>query len=101
MKNRSKRKRSIPYIFGNDRLDELLLQLLDDSDPRLRTYVYRLHGNQKIFPAVYVGAQFPDMFSWLRDTHGGGEFHVIIRRGKTMQLSGIICIGAPPMRRAF
>ena len=30
-----KRRRTIPYIFGYDRLVELLWQLLDDADPRL------------------------------------------------------------------
>jgi hypothetical protein len=35
---------------------------------------------------------------WLRDEHGGGDFHIIIRRGKRMELSGIICIEAPLAR---
>ena len=101
MRNRAKRKRNVPYIFGNDRLDELLLQLLDERDPRLRAYVYRLIGEQKVFPAIFIGEPFSDMFSWLRDEHGGGKFHIIIRRAKTMELSGILCIGVPLARRTF
>jgi hypothetical protein len=93
-----KRKRTIPHIFGNNGLDELLLQLLDDSDPRLRMYVYRMHDDEAIVPAIFVGAPFCDLFSWLRDEHGGGAFQIIIRRGKGMELSGIVCIGAPPVR---
>jgi len=49
-----RRRRAIPYIFGNDRLDELLWQLLEDSDPRLRAYVYRLRDGQKIKPAFFI-----------------------------------------------
>jgi hypothetical protein len=101
MKNPPKRKRNrtIPYIFGNNRLDELLLQLLDDSDFRLRAYIYRMNAAGKIFPALFVGAPFSDLLNWLRDEHGGGDFHVIIRRGKKMELSGVVCIGVPPVRR--
>ena len=93
-----KRNRTVPYIFGNDRLDELLSRLLDDSDLRLRMYVYRMRNDEKILPAIVVGAPFSDLFEWLRDEHGGGTFHVIIRRGKRMELSGIVCIGAPLTR---
>ena len=89
------RKRAIPYVFGSDRLDELLWQLLDDTDDRLRMYVYRLSELQKLVPAIYVGSPFPDLCEWLRDKHGGGDFQVIIRRKKIMELSGIIGIGAP------
>lgn len=100
MKNPPKRKRNrtIPHIFGNNRLDESLFKLLFDNDFRLRAYVYRMNNGAKIFPAIFVGAPFSDMFDWLRDEHGGGDFHIIIRRGKTMELSGMVCIGAPPMR---
>jgi hypothetical protein len=63
MKNPAKRKRNrtIPYIFGNNRLDELLFQLLDDNDFRLRSYIYRMHDDHKIFPAIFVGAPFSDI----------------------------------------
>jgi len=94
-----KRKRVIPYIFGNDRLDELLWRLLDDIDDQLRMYVYSMSEAQKLVPAIYVGSPFPDLCEWLRDKHGSGNFQVIIRRGKTMELSGIIGIGAPLAQR--
>ncbi|HWY16018.1 MAG TPA: hypothetical protein VNX86_12845 [Rhizomicrobium sp.] len=93
-----KRNRTIPHIFGNSRLDELLFQLLDDSDPRLRMYVYRMRDDEKVVPAIFVGMPFSDLFDWLRDEHGGGAFHIIIRRGKSMEISGIICIGVPVVR---
>jgi hypothetical protein len=101
MKNPSKhrRKRAIPYIFGSDRLDEFLHKLLDDNDFRLRTYIYRMSNAEKTFPAIFIGTPFSDLFNWLRDEHGGGDFHIMIRRGKKMELSGIARIGAPPSRR--
>ena len=43
------------HIYSSDRLDEQLVQLLDESDPRIRVYVYRMIGNKKIKPALYVG----------------------------------------------
>ena len=97
--NKRKRTRSIPYVFSNDRLHELFWQLLDDPDPQLRAYVYRMLNGRKVFPALFAGEPFRDLVDWLRDYHGGGEFHVIIRRGKHMELSGILCIGAPLARQ--
>jgi hypothetical protein len=95
------RTRSIPYVFSNDRLHELFWQLLDDPDPQLRAYVYRVLNDRKVFPALFAGEPFRDLAEWLRDYHGGGEFHIIIRRGKTMELAGIICIGVPLARKAY
>jgi hypothetical protein len=90
-----KRKRRIPYIFSSDRLDERFWQLLDDPDCQLRAYVYRMLNDRKVLPALFAGEPFRDLSDWLRHYHSGGEFHVIIRRGKRMELSGIICIGVP------
>ena len=89
-----KRRRTIPCIFGNDRLDELLWQLLEDDDSRLRAYVYRIENGRKIKPALYTNAPYDGLIEWLRDDHAGGDFHIIIRRGKRMELSGIICIAS-------
>jgi len=46
-------------------------------------------------PAQFAGSPFPGLFEWLRDELGGGDFHIMIRRGKRMELSGVISIGAP------
>ena len=89
-----KRKRVMPRIFGNDRLEELLWCLLDDPDPLLRTYVYRIHDDRKD-DALYIGPPFHSLIAWLRDEHNGGKFYIIIRRAKCMELSGIISIGVP------
>jgi len=61
-------------------------------------YVYRMRDDEKVVPAIFVGMPFSDLFDWLRDEHGGGAFHIIIRRGKSMEISGIICIGVPVVR---
>jgi hypothetical protein len=99
-----KRIRVMPYIFGNDRLEELLWRLLDDPDPLLRAYVYRIHDDRKddalyIGPPCigppYIGPPFRSLIEWLRNEHNGGDFHIIIRRGECRELSGIICIGVP------
>ena len=65
-----KRKRVMPYIFGNDRLEELLWRLLDDRDPLLRAYVYPIHDDRKD-DALYIGPPFHGLIAWLRDEHNG------------------------------
>ena len=40
-------------------------------------------------------ARFPDLLEHLRDEYYGGEFAVIIRRGKIIELSGIVSIASP------
>ncbi len=92
---RPKRPRYPPHIFANDRLDERLWQLLDDGDPALRMYVYRWTGDRKNLPALLTSAPFPWLMDVLCDKHRGGDFYIMIRRGKKMELSGIISIELP------
>ncbi len=92
---RPKKRRYPPHIFANDRLDERLWQLLDDGDPRLRMYVYRWNDGRKILPALLIGLPFSGLMDVLRDGHAGGHFYVMIRRGKMMELSGVISIELP------
>jgi hypothetical protein len=35
------------------------------------------------------------LIAWPRNEHGGGHFRIIIRRGKRIELSGIVGIGVP------
>ncbi len=98
-RSKRKRRRVIPRIFSNFRLDELLVQLLEDGDPELCLYVYRLRDDRKIKPALLIGRPFRDLFDYLRDEHGGGCFCIMIRRGKKMELSGEISIGLPLRRQ--
>ena len=93
--------RPVPCITSNQRLDERLFALLEDPDPRLRLTVYRLRGGERLKPALYTGEPFPGLFDYLRDSHHGGDFALMIRRGKVMELSGAISIWTPPGRNTF
>lgn len=83
------------HIYSSDRLDEQLVQLLDESDPRIRVYVYRMIGNKKIKPALYVGRPFETLESYIRDKFGGGLYYIMIRRGEIMLLAGTIAFELP------
>lgn len=82
-------------IFANERLETLLWQVLDESGPEYRIYVYRVVHGQAVTPAMWKGGPFPDLLDYLRDQHGGGEFRILIRRSDRMILSGKIRIATP------
>ena len=86
---------TIRDIPSNDRLDELLWQILDERHPKDRLYVNRIENGKAIRPTLYKGGTFPDLLEFLRDEHGGGRFRIMIRRGETMLLSGAISIASP------
>lgn len=86
-------------IFSNDRLYERFFNLLEAGNPRDRLYVYRLRDDMPTKPAIYKGSPFPELLEFLRDTHLGGEFQVMIRRGEKMMLVGAVSVAAPPSRR--
>jgi len=58
-----------------------------------------------IFPVTYRPAVvfaflhqvdlIPSLRAMLRDEHGGGKFKILVRKGRTMVLSGFISIGVP------
>jgi len=62
-------------------------------------YVYRMQNNRKITPAFLICRPFPGLLDHLRDEYHGGEFALIIRRGKTIELSGVVSIAPPPHLR--
>lgn len=90
-----RRRRPIPYIFGNDRLETLFERLLNDRGPELRLYVYRFRDGQKSKPGLFIGRPSPRLIDWLRDEQDGGDFWIIIRRGKRIEISGVIGIVGP------
>jgi hypothetical protein len=96
---KSKRIRTVPDVFGNERLEIKLDDLLRDSDPRLRMYVYRMRDCLKLKPAILICAPFSGLLDYLRDKQHGGEFAIIIRRAKTIELSGVVRIAPPPLSR--
>jgi len=92
-----RKRRVFPDVFSNERLDQRFDALLDDTDPRLRVYVYRAAHERRVGKAIYIGVPMPhrQFLEYLRDEIGGGDFHVMIRRGRIMEFSGIICIAVP------
>jgi hypothetical protein len=42
-----------------------------------------------------VSIQDLTLRAMLRDEHGGGKFKILVRKGRTMVLSGFISIGVP------
>jgi hypothetical protein len=86
-------------MFTDTRHGERFLQLMGDPDERLRLYVYRWEDNQRITPAIYNGSPFPEIFDYLRDTHDGGKFNVMVRRGEIMADSALVLICPLPQRR--
>lgn len=88
-----------PLMFTDTRHGDRFLQLMDDPDERLRLYVYRWENNSRITPAIYIGRPFPTIFEYLRDTHDGGKFNVMVRRGETMLDSELVLICPSPDRR--
>ena len=85
-------------IFSDDDLHEQFYQLLEGVDERDRLYVYRLRDGKAIKPAIIRGMPFPELLDVLRDSHGGGEFRVMIRRGEKLLLAGRI--GVVPLLRS-
>jgi hypothetical protein len=62
-------------------------------------YVYRMRDDRKLKPAILVCAPFSGLFDHLRDKHHGGDFALIIRRTKIIELSGVVRIAPPPTCR--
>ncbi|MHB8544638.1 MAG: hypothetical protein ACYC9S_11655 [Leptospirales bacterium] len=82
-------------FFSNDQLTYLLLDILEESDPRVRVYVYRMVNDRPLKLALNKGEPFPKLLEYLRDEYGGGAFRLLIRRGETMILSGVALIWSP------
>lgn len=92
---RRTKRRAIPFIFGNNRREELFFRLLADPDPRLRVYVYPFANGRRTGSALFIGLPFETLLDHLRDEWGSGEYQVMIRRDKRMEISGLIAIEAP------
>ena len=92
-----KKRRVFPDATMNFRLDDKLDRLRDDDDPRLRLYIYHAANGKRVGKAFYIGPPFParQLLDYLRDDIGGGEFHIMIRRGRTMEISVIWRVGVP------
>ena len=70
-----------------------LLPILDRADADAVVYVYRLDTTGKnTYPYLLRGPVWSDLLETLRDKHGGGDFRIMIRKGRTMIFSGDISI---------
>ena len=76
-----------------NRLYALLAQ--DDWDQTV--YIYRVGRlGRKIKPFLAKWAMHSDLIEGIRDEFGAGEFHLMIRHGKTMLFTGTIALGPRP-----
>ncbi len=82
-------------IFDDDILCGCFFNLTEEENPDDRCYVYRVDHEKPIRPALVKCVPYPALFDDLRDEHGGGDFQVMIRRGSTMLLSGLLRIAEP------
>jgi hypothetical protein len=83
----TKREYHEPNVW--DRLEPILYEGNENDI----IYVYRLGpDNRPVKPYQVRCELFPDFLEWLRDTHGGGEYRLLIRRDRTMVFSGNIGI---------
>lgn len=72
---------------------------LEEADGASVAYVYRLDdsGNtQKPYLLRYPA--WPALPGILRDEHNGGDFKILIRRGREMIFSGKVSVGVPLSR---
>lgn len=90
-----KRRRAIPDIHSSIRLEEKFIALLNDPDPDLIVYVYRLLDGRTLKPALLHAYPFPSLLSHIQEDYGGGAFGIFIRRGPRMELTGGVLIAAP------
>ncbi|MDE2133816.1 MAG: hypothetical protein KGJ49_04385 [Alphaproteobacteria bacterium] len=71
------------------------MRLMDDPDPKLLIYVYPYRNNRRDGEVVYIGNPYDGLLGYLRDEFGSASYYVMIRRGRRMDLAGIIGIAAP------
>ncbi|HEV2563443.1 MAG TPA: hypothetical protein VGT78_15015 [Rhizomicrobium sp.] len=78
------------HIYSNDRLLQKFIDLLSETDPRIRVYVYRFVDGKAIKPYLYRGQPFEKLEAYIAETFGNGAYYIMIRRGEKMLLAGDI-----------
>ncbi len=75
---------------------ERLYKLLDQDDCEQTVYVYRVDSSRrKITPFLAKWGMHAGLLDSLRDEFGTGEYHLMIRQGKTMVFTGTIGVQRP------
>ncbi len=84
-----------------ERIWNRLWTLLYTSSSYLQVYVYRsaLNG-QSIGGYIWKGSVCPELPEVLRDEFQGGDFRVLIRKGRRMVFAGNISVERPRNRDA-
>ena len=76
-----------------------LWSLLEAGDGAAVVYVYRLDAeDQSQKPYLLRYSARPQLPEVLRDRYGGGDFLILIRRGRKMVFRGKISIAASPVK---
>ena len=79
---------------------ERLDALLDSYDEQLTVYVYRKNAaGQVVKPYLLKCRAWPGLKEMLRDKYQGGEFRILIRKGRQMVFRGDIGIATPIRKR--
>ena len=82
-------------ILEDDHLASLFFHLIEGPHRRDRCCVYCVKDGKPQRPALLKCRPYPALLDDLRDKYGGGDFQVMIRRGSTMLLSGLLLIAEP------
>ena len=79
------------------RMWERLWVILAEDDWEQTVYVYRVdHSGRTVKPFAAKWAMHADLLDSIRADFGTGEYHLMIRHGKTMRFTGTIGIGPRP-----
>ena len=76
-----------------------LYRLLAEDDPDQLVYGYRIDAlGNVIKPYLFCWFMHDNLIENIRDQYGGGEYRLLIRKGRQMVFSGSIGL-ATPLRR--
>jgi hypothetical protein len=72
---------------------EVLHDILFRADPHHAVYVYRVDAKGRVLrPYLYKCDPWPGLLETLRDEFGGGDFKIMVRRGRTMVVSAQLSV---------
>jgi len=78
--------------FNSDSHDRLWPILYEGNENDI-IYAYRIGPDAHLVkPHLLKSGTYPDFIEGLRDTHGHGNYRLLIRRGRNMIFSGNICM---------
>ena len=79
--------------MNDDHMWDRLINILNDQTQESITYVYRVGPDGKLLkPYLLKTDTYPDLLETLIHRYGGGDFKLLIRRGRCMIFSGEISV---------